>query len=142
MEQKMPKERQEKIAPKAKYCLLFVDVKESLGESFVEYFTRRNFKSVYATDKDNAMKYLENNHVDVVISNMNIPGMDCLEMTEIIRKKYSAKVILFSGYPSPKNRKKAFQMGAHAYLSKPVPMEHLYGLIKKLIKKDVVYIGS
>jgi DNA-binding NtrC family response regulator len=108
---------------------------------FVEFFTEKNFKAAYCSNADDAIKYLGKNRVDVVVSSIHISDMNGLEMAEIIRKKYSAKIIIFTGYSSPENRKKAFQKGAHAYLAKPAPMENLYQLVMKLLQENVVYIG-
>jgi DNA-binding NtrC family response regulator len=130
-----------KKLPKPKYHLLFVDDEESLGEMLVEFFTEKNFKSAHVNNANDAFKYLGNNSVDVVISNINMPGMDGIEMTEIIRRNYPARVIIFTGYSFPENRKIAYHKGAHAYLTKPTPIEHLYKLVEKLAKENVVYIG-
>ncbi|MBW1848528.1 MAG: response regulator [Deltaproteobacteria bacterium] len=127
--------------PKPKHHILFVDDEEPLGELLVEFFTEKNFTSAYVLNADDAIKYLEKNRVDVVVSNINMPGMNGIEMTEIIRNKYSTRVIIFTGYSSPENRKKAYQKGAHAYLAKPAPIEQLYELVMKLLQEKVVYIG-
>jgi len=127
--------------PEPKHHILFVDDEEPLGELLVEFFTEKNFKSAYVLNADDAIKYLENNRVDVVVSNINMPGMNGIEMTEIIRNKYSARVVIFTGYSSPENRKKSYQKGAHAYLAKPAPIEQLYERVMKLLHENVVYIG-
>jgi len=127
--------------PEPKHNILFVDDEEPLGELLVEFFTEKNFKSAYVLSADEAIKYLEKNRVDVVVSNINMPGMNGIEMTEIIRNKYSSRVVIFTGYSSPENRKKSYQKGAHAYLAKPAPIEQLYELVMKLLHENVVYIG-
>lgn len=130
-----------KVLPEPRYSLLIVDDEEYLGKILVEFFTEKNFQSAHVLNANDALEYLENNPVDVVISNINMPGMNGMEMTEIIRRKYTARVIIFTGYSIPENRQKAFRKGAHAYLTKPTPIDHLYKLVDKLAKEAVVYIG-
>lgn len=141
MLRKMLENHLDKDIPESKYHLLIVDDEASLGELLVEFFTQKDFITSSVVNADQALDYLKNNPVDVVVSNINMPGMNGLEMAEIIRKKYSSRIIIFTGYSSPENRKKAFQKGAHAYLTKPSPVEHLYTLVEKLAKENVVYIG-
>jgi DNA-binding NtrC family response regulator len=124
-----------------KHHLLIVDDEESLGKLLVEFFTQKDFITSSVVNADQALKYLENNPVDVVVTNINMPGMNGIQLTEIIRHKYHSKVIIFTGYTSSENRKKAFLKGAHAFLTKPTPIEHLYNLVDKLAREDVVYIG-
>lgn len=131
-----------KELPESQYHLLIVDDEESLGELLVEYFTEKNFISANVVNADQAFQYLKTHPVDVIVSNINMPGMNGLDMTEIIRKNYASRVIIFTGYSSSENRKKAFQKGAHAYLTKPAPVEHLYNLVEKLAKENIVYIGQ
>lgn len=71
--------------------------------------------------------------VDIVITDINMPNMDGLELTEELRKAgYLGKIIVIS--PEGANSiigKKSFSLGADAVIEKPVLPEQLLSVIKE-----------
>ena len=129
------------LPPEPKYHILIVDDEKSLGETLVDYFEERYFKAFHVMNADDAFKYLDKHRVDVVLSNVKMPGMCGIKMTEIIKRSYSARVVIFTGYGLEEIRKKAYLKGANAFLNKPVNLKDLFELVDKLCRENVVYIG-
>lgn len=129
------------IPPEPKYHLLVVDDDKAIGEMIVDYFEERYFKAFYVMSADDAFQYLDTHKVDVVLTNVMMPGMNGFEMTEIIKRKYPARVIIFTGFHKSDTRRNAYHKGANAYFPKPVTFDTLYRTALKLAREDVVYIG-
>jgi len=129
------------LPPEPKYHILIVEDGEELGVGLVEYFAERYFKAFHVMNADDGFKYLNKHQVDVVLTNVKMPGMDGFDMTEIIKKKYPARVIIFTGYHTRDTRRNAYLKGANAYFPKPVYFDILYRIALKLAREDVVYIG-
>lgn len=130
------------LPPEPKHHLLIVDDDEDTGEILVEYFEERYFKAFHVLNADDAFSYLNKHRVDVVLTNVNMPGMNGFEMTEIIKKKYPVRVIIFTGYTPNGTRRNAYRVGANAYFPKPVTFDQVYRTALKLAREDVVYIGQ
>ena len=88
---------------------------------------------------------MENNSVDLVITNISMPFMDGLTMTDIITKKYPTKVIVLTGIGDMKKgtfRIEAFRKGASAYVNKPCKIDDLFEVVYKVMTEDVTFIGK
>ena len=77
-----------------------------------------------------AVSHLEqNNNVDIILSDINMPGMDGLELLQRVKKSHPEKiVIMMSGYPD--NEEAALHHGADAYISKPFSIKTISELVR------------
>ena len=79
-----------------------------------------------------AVLYLQNNEVDIVFSDINMPEMDGLKLCKRLKRdKVKAKIIILSMYEDPNIIKEAFDCGASAYLSKNTEKEEIIKAIEK-----------
>ena len=69
------------------------------------------------------------NNPDIIISDVEMPGMDGLELLDKVKTQFPKKVfIVMSGNPSYEKRAK--ELGADAFLSKPFSIEDLFSLVE------------
>jgi two-component system chemotaxis response regulator CheY len=79
-----------------------------------------------AEDGVTALEQLSRNHCDLVITDMNMPRMDGMELIQAIRRDYaSVYVILITAFGTPDTEKQAMRIGANDYLAKPFDFEEL-----------------
>ena len=79
-----------------------------------------------------AVLYLQNNEVDIIFSDINMPDMDGLKLCRRLKRdKVKAKIIILSMYEDPNIIKEAFDCGASAYLSKNTEKEEIIKAIEK-----------
>ena len=79
-----------------------------------------------------AVHYLQNNEIDIVFSDINMPEMDGLKLCKRLKRdKVKAKIIILSMYEDPNIIKEAFDCGASAYLSKNTEKEEIIRAIEK-----------
>jgi YesN/AraC family two-component response regulator len=77
---------------------------------------------------------VESPHVDVILSDINMPEMDGFELLKRVRVAHpEIPIYMVSAYESPEFRTRADQLGALRFLSKPVDF-HLLG---DLLVKDL-----
>lgn len=75
---------------------------------------------VTVPDPRSAIEHLETRHFDLVLTDIRMPGMDGLELTEWIGRHHPATdVILMTGYGSVETAAKGLRAGAADYLLKP-----------------------
>jgi len=80
-----------------------------------------------------ALDYIENNQIDIVMSDITMPGMSGLEFTQIVAEKYiTPKVLLLSMHEDEEYVLTAVDNGAMGYLTKDVKRSELLKAIRKI----------
>ena len=88
--------------------------------------TNAGYEVLEAEDGVAAAEQLERQSVDLVITDMNMPRMDGMELIKLIRQKYGdIHVILITAFGTPDIQKQAMRNGANDYLAKPFDFEEL-----------------
>ncbi|MDQ6419882.1 response regulator [Paenibacillus sp. LHD-117] len=93
-----------------------------------------------------ALTILASTPIDIVVTDIRMPGMDGLQLCKHIQEHYPrTKCILLSGYGEFEYAKKAITYGTVNYLLKPVKDEELMGevaRVKELVEREWERIGS
>lgn len=82
-----------------------------------------------------ALQYLRDaeNPVDLVLTDLKMPDMDGLELTQEIRKKFpDVSVLLMTAHATVDTAVKAMKLGAYDYISKPFSMDELILTIDRI----------
>ncbi|MBW1893159.1 MAG: response regulator [Deltaproteobacteria bacterium] len=81
-----------------------------------------------------ALEHLEqNNSIEIILSDINMPVMDGLEFLKRVKEKYPDKIcIMMSGYPG--NEQTAMNLGADAYINKPFSTQEIADLMRSLVR--------
>lgn len=119
----------------AKYSVLVVDdernTREGLGRAL-----RNDYKVQLAENADAAIAALESNQIDVMLSDVRMPGMDGLELLKDVRRRYPDVVcIMLTAYGSVETAVDAMKLGAVDFLTKPVNLDHLDMIVAKAIRQ-------
>lgn len=79
-------------------------------------------------------------HPDIVLMDIQLPGIDGLEVIRAIRSQPELKelpVVVVTGQAMPGDRERCLAAGATAYASKPLPLPELRRLIVKFRTPDL-----
>lgn len=124
-------------------CILIVDDDRALLETLGEYFDHcHHCMTSPARDSEEALSHLRCRPFDVMLTDINHPGMNGLELTQLVRRLGGPPVIIISGYSFPDHRHQVFASGARACLRKPVNLERLAAIVELVVAKGVHYIGN
>ena len=89
-----------------------------------------------APDGEMALPMIEKLHPDIVITDIKMPFMDGLELSDILKKKMpKIQIIILSGYGEFDYAKEAIKIGVTDYLTKPVTGEQLLEALNKVKTK-------
>ncbi len=94
------------------------------------------YKLFLAQDSTEALSFIDNGDMpDLVIADLNMPGIEGAELIEIIRQKLNIKIpiIVISGMDHDYLKKELFQIGISEFLLKPVDRIMLKEKIADLI---------
>ena len=105
--------------------ILIVDDEEGIRLSMQEFVTVSGYKTYTAASAEEALALIEERRVDVVITDIMLPGIDGLELTDMIKKDYNIDVIVLTGYSGDYSYEEAISKGASDLVFKPVRFEEL-----------------
>jgi len=107
--------------PQARATLLFVDDEPSILSALRRLFRPLGYKVLMAEGGAAGLALLETEPVDVVISDMRMPGMDGVQFLEQVRQRWPDVVrVLLTGYADIGSTIGAINRGEiHRYISKP-----------------------
>ena len=91
-----------------------------------------------AQDGLEAMKIYEDKMPQIVITDIRMPGLDGLQLTEKIREiSQDTSIIILSGYAEFEYARKALQFGVNDYLLKPVKIRELTKIVYEITNKII-----
>lgn len=112
--------------------ILVVEDDPNLREAIIDTLMLKGHEVRDASNGVDAMAIIRQTHLDLVLSDINMPQMDGLELLDNI-KQHSPwlPVILMTAYGDVGQAVKAMQLGASDYLMKPFEVQELMVLLKK-----------
>ena len=113
-----------------KIKVLMVDDEKKFRSTTEKILQRKGFDTVLAASGEEALEKLDE-HPDVVILDVKMPGMDGHRALEEIKKHSpDLPVIMLTGHGALPSAKEALQKGAFDYLAKPCDINILTGKIE------------
>jgi CheY-like chemotaxis protein len=114
--------------------ILIVDDEPELLEIMAEWFRREGCNVLSAENGAEALRLLQTNHVDVVVSDIHMPVMDGVTMLQKIKSTciYLPSVILISGFYDIDPRE-AYELGAEVMMSKPIERKPLLSAVARIL---------
>jgi len=126
-------------------CILIVDNEEDLTWSISKALEKndQHFAVVCAPNGDAALEVLSHRAVDIVISDIRMPGRDGLQLLEDIHRDYpGTKVIIMTAYGSHEVHDEICERGAAFYLEKPFEIRYLRKLIYEALDLEPMFWGN
>lgn len=115
--------------------ILVVDDEEEIRSTLDDLLTEHKFKVILAKNAKEALSVLKRHRVDLVISDLVMPGMNGIALTkEIIDMNPQMPVIVMTGYASIEYAVESMKAGAFDFISKPFKLNHTLFVIEKALE--------
>jgi DNA-binding NtrC family response regulator len=118
-----------------KLQVLVIDDDAVVGRSFDRVLTEKGYQVSTALNGEQALQTMENNDFDVVFTDIKMPGMDGLEVTERIKARCPwTPVVVITGYGTQANEVRASVLGANGFVRKPLTPEMIESVTLKALQ--------
>ncbi len=119
--------------------ILIVDDEEAQRLALKSFLGRRDYKVFLAANGDEALKIIRAETIDIVMTDFRMPGMSGLELLQAIKElQPGIDVILMTAYGSVDDAVDIMKAGAYDYLTKPVDLDELESLLKRVRGKRLL----
>jgi CheY-like chemotaxis protein len=131
-----PAEKQ--AVPNDKMKVLVVDDEMDILASMERRFTALGYEVVRASNGSEAVERAFKEKPDLILMDLNMPGMDGMEATKALRAKLETAaipIIMLTAVTAKESELTAFDVGADDYLTKPFDFDKLHARMKMLLKR-------
>jgi DNA-binding NtrC family response regulator len=120
-----------------------VDDEMLIRDTLAEYLGQEGYAVVACGAAEEALAKAAEQRFDVAICDVQLPGMDGLQLLERLhRLSPETFVLLITAYATVENAVEAFQRGAHDYLMKPLLLEEVLAKVRRLLAHRALHLEN
>ena len=115
--------------------VLIVDDDADIRALLADYLEGHACKALQAGDGEEMWKAIQRQHVDIVVLDLNLPGVDGLSLCRDLRTRSSLPVIMLTARSSSLDRVMGLETGADDYVCKPFEPLELLSRIRSVLRR-------
>lgn len=118
------------------YNILVVEDDYKLNKLMCTVLEKNGYKVFPANDGVMALDLMDEQHVDLIISDIMMPSMDGYELTDSLRgARYDTPILMVTARDRFSDMEQGFKMGADDYMVKPINMSEMLLRIRALLRR-------
>jgi len=115
--------------------ILIVDDEKDILKSLARILDGEGYQCYIADHSRSALDILNNNHIDIVLTDLVMPGEDGLWLLKEIKRQFPyIQVLMLTAYGTIDSSVEAIKTGAYGYLLKPFNVEEVLNEIDKIAR--------
>lgn len=119
--------------------IIVVDDNDDERELLAEILSTEGYNVIPLNDGKKTLQKLKELPVNIVITDLKMPGLDGLQLLSIIKESYpNVDVILVSGYGTIGDAVEAMKYGAFEYVTKPIRINELKIIVRKVMEQQML----
>lgn len=115
--------------------ILVVDDEGAIKTMIQKSIEKAGYLCLAARSGREAMGVLDRQAVDVVITDISMPGINGIELTRHVKKNYASDVIIMTGYVEDFRYEDIINLGASDFLQKPISIKELVVRLKRVLRE-------
>jgi DNA-binding response OmpR family regulator len=116
--------------------ILIVEDEPNIAEVVSLYLRRAGYQVSLVGDGMSAMASLEEEHPDLVILDLMLPGVDGLALARWLRERSDVPIIMLTARRHEADRIAGFELGADDYVVKPFSPQELVSRVKAVLRRS------
>ncbi len=115
--------------------ILVVDDEPKIVEQARDYLERGGFRVITAGDGVTALAQARRERPDLVVLDLNLPGMDGLDVCRALRRESDVPIIMLTARVDETDRLIGLELGADDYITKPFSPRELVARIRAVFRR-------
>ncbi|MBN1875993.1 MAG: response regulator transcription factor [Anaerolineae bacterium] len=115
--------------------ILVVEDDLVLGDTLTYNLTKQGYEVYRAEDGCTAIEIAKNDHPDLILLDVMLPGMDGFEVCRVLRQEMAVPIVMLTARTDEVDRVVGLEVGADDYLTKPFSMRELLARIKAQLRR-------
>ena len=116
--------------------ILIIEAEDASRESLKQMFSQEGYFVETSDSVENGLGLLKVRFYDVIICDVALPGMDCVEFFTKVKEEAPDQIFIITTPSSPSDTaKKALKAGAYDFVIKPVIKEEIRQLVRNAIRQ-------
>ena len=115
--------------------ILLVDDEPKNVRLVRDYLEQANFRVVAALDGVTALAVARDERPDLVVLDLNLPGMDGLDVCRALRRESNVPIIMLTARVEETDRLIGLELGADDYITKPFSPRELVLRVKAVLRR-------
>ncbi len=101
-----------------------------------EYLKSENYQVFYSENGEDAIKVLEDNYIDLLITDVMMPKMDGFKLAKEIRESsYELPILMITAKEKLEDKKIGYRNGIDDYMVKPIEMDEMLLRVAALLRR-------
>jgi len=117
------------------YKVLMIDDDEVIAASTAEYFNLFDVKTAYVTGYDEAVSFLDENTVSLLLLDINLGENSGFDLCKKVREHYDMPILFVSARTSDDDVLIALNIGGDDYIKKPYTLSILLAKVKTILAR-------
>ncbi len=115
--------------------ILVVDDNVKIVEVLEAYLLKEGFEVITATDGESAERLAAEQHIDLALLDVMLPGIDGIELTKRFLRRWNTPVILVTARTDEIDRLIGLEVGADDYVSKPFSPREVVARVRAVLRR-------
>lgn len=120
-------------------AVLVVDDEVNIRNALVTMLEKKGYRVCGAGTGEEALQYLEEARMDLVITDLRMPGIGGIEFLRRLKGKWpDTEVVVMTAFGSIDTAVEAMRLGAYDYLTKPIDRERFAVVVEKALERHAL----
>jgi two-component system alkaline phosphatase synthesis response regulator PhoP len=115
--------------------ILVVDDEPKIVKLARDYLERGGFRVATATDGKTALAIARGERPDLIVLDLNLPGMDGLDVCRALRRESDVPIIMLTARIEETDRLIGLELGADDYITKPFSPRELVARVRAVLRR-------
>lgn len=118
------------------FNILVVEDDIRLNKLFCTVLTRNGYRAVSAADGAEALDILDNEYIDLIISDIMMPNLNGYELIKTLRDaEYNMPILIITAKDSFEDKEKGYLAGTDDYMVKPIDVNEMVLRVGALLRR-------
>jgi DNA-binding response OmpR family regulator len=117
--------------------ILIIEDETELVRVLRDYLEQAGFHVLAAYGGDTGLSTWEHKHPDLIILDLNLPGMDGLDVAREIRRKASTPILMLTARVEETDQLIGLELGADDYITKPFSPRIVVARVRALLRRAI-----